>query len=127
MARVRLESVASRIEPLVAARQIALSSVYDLEVLYSALNVADFASLRHEISAYPHVRLLQPDVERAIDVLELMAARGKHRATGIADLLQAAQAERDDLVVLHYDNGYELIAEITGQPTEWVVPRGSVP
>jgi len=127
MARVRLETVAARVEPLVATRQIALSGVYDLEALYSARDVVDFTSLRHEISAYPHVRLLQADLERAIEVLELLAKRGKHRATGIADLLQAAQAERDDLVVLHYDAGYELIADVTGQPTEWVVPRGTVP
>ena len=127
MARIRHETVAARIEPLVAARQIALSSVYDLEALYSARDVADFANLRQEISAYPHVRLLQADLDRAIDVLERLARRGQHRATGIADLLQAAQAERDDLVVLHYDAGYELIADMTGQPTEWVVPRGTVP
>jgi predicted nucleic acid-binding protein len=126
MVRVRLEPVAARIQPLLAARQIALSSLYDLEALYSARNVADFADLRQEISAYPHVRLLQTDVERAIDVLDLLAQRGRHRATGLADLLQAAQAERDGLVVLHYDAGFELISEVTSQPTEWVVPRGSV-
>lgn len=126
MARVGLEVVAARIEPLVAARQIAISGLYDLEALYSARNVADFVGLRQEIAAYPHVRLIHADVERAIEVLEVLAKRGQHRATGIADLLQAAQAERDDLVVLHYDAGYDLIADATGQPTEWVVPRGSV-
>jgi predicted nucleic acid-binding protein len=127
MARVEHGTVAARIEPLVAARQIAISGVYDLEALYSARDVSDFTSIRDEISAYPHVRLLQADVDRAIEVLELLAKAGKHRATGIADLLQAAQAERDHLVVLHYDAGYELIANVPGQPTEWVVLRGSVP
>lgn len=29
--------------------------------------------------------------------------------------------------VLHCDANYDLIAEITGQPTEWVVPRGAIP
>src|SRR5437879_12682229 len=105
MARIRLQTVAARMESLITARQIALSGVYDLEALYSARDVADFTSVRQEISAYPHVRLLQADLERAIDVLELLARGGKHRATGIADLLQAAQAERDDLVMLHYDLG----------------------
>ena len=33
----------------------------------------------------------------------------------------------DRLTVLHYDADFDLIAEITGQPTEWVVPRGSIP
>lgn len=29
--------------------------------------------------------------------------------------------------MLHYDADYELIAKITGQPVQWVVPRGTVP
>jgi hypothetical protein len=29
------------------------------------------------------------------------------------------------LTVLHYDGDYDMIAKVTGQPTEWVVPRGS--
>lgn len=30
------------------------------------------------------------------------------------------------LAVLHYDADYDLIAAVTGQTAEWVVPRGSV-
>jgi len=26
--------------------------------------------------------------------------------------------------VIHYDSDFERIAEITGQPHEWIVPRG---
>jgi predicted nucleic acid-binding protein len=37
----------------------------------------------------------------------------------------AATAERYQLTVLHYDGGYERIAAITGQATEWIVPRGT--
>jgi predicted nuclease of predicted toxin-antitoxin system len=36
----------------------------------------------------------------------------------------AAAAEAADLVVLHYDADFDLIAAVTGQPTEWVVPAG---
>jgi hypothetical protein len=28
--------------------------------------------------------------------------------------------------VLHYDHDFDLIAAVTGQPTEWVVPAGSI-
>lgn len=42
------------------------------------------------------------------------------------DLLIAAVAERERLAVLQYDDDYELIAQITGQPVQWVVPRGTV-
>jgi hypothetical protein len=30
------------------------------------------------------------------------------------------------VVVLHYDEDYDRIAAITGQPTRWVAPRGSI-
>ncbi|MGH9079048.1 MAG: PIN domain nuclease, partial [Acidimicrobiales bacterium] len=29
------------------------------------------------------------------------------------------------LTVLHYDADFELVGQITGQPHEWIVPRGS--
>jgi len=35
-------------------------------------------------------------------------------------------AEVEGLTVLHYDGDFDLIAGITGQPTEWVVAAGSV-
>jgi hypothetical protein len=28
--------------------------------------------------------------------------------------------------VLHYDEDFDRIAAITGQPTSWIVPRGSL-
>jgi predicted nucleic acid-binding protein len=43
-----------------------------------------------------------------------------------AVLVIAAVAEHHDATVLHYDSGFDLIAEITGHPMEWVVERGSV-
>jgi predicted nuclease of predicted toxin-antitoxin system len=44
-----------------------------------------------------------------------------------ADLLIAAAAETADLVVLHYDHDFDLIADITGQQTERIVPAGTIP
>ena len=53
-----------------------------------------------------------------------MAAAGEHRGAKPVDLVVAAAAEAEGLTVLHYDADYERIAEVTGQPTEWVAPRG---
>jgi len=39
---------------------------------------------------------------------------------------KAAAAEAAGLVVLHYDHDFDLIAGITGQPTDWIVPAGTV-
>jgi hypothetical protein len=62
---------------------------------------------------------------RAIGVQGELAHRGQHRSVSIPDLIVAATAERFSLVVLHYDVDYDRIAEVTGQPAEWVVPRGT--
>jgi predicted nucleic acid-binding protein len=42
------------------------------------------------------------------------------------DLLIAAAAEAAGVTVLHYDEDYDRIAEITGQPTCWLAPTGSL-
>ncbi len=49
-----------------------------------------------------------------------------HRAVKIPDLLIAAVAERSRLAVLHYDQDYDRIAAVTGQPVRWASPSGSL-
>ena len=49
-----------------------------------------------------------------------------HRQVRQPDLLIAAAAELAGLPVLHYDADYDRIGEITGQPVQWVRPRGSL-
>ena len=51
---------------------------------------------------------------------------GLHCTVKLGDLLIAAAAERARPVVLHYDRDFDRIATITGQPTEWVTPPGTV-
>ena len=55
-----------------------------------------------------------------------LANQSQHRAVPLPDLLVAACAEAAGLTVLHYDADHERIAKLTGQPVQWVVPRGSV-
>jgi predicted nucleic acid-binding protein len=42
------------------------------------------------------------------------------------DLLIAAAAEAAGIAVLHYDEDYERIAEITGRAHRWLAPEGSL-
>jgi len=56
--------------------------------------------------------------EQAVEVQRRLAMRGQHRAAGVADLLLAAVAEIEGHTVLHVDKDFELIAGVTGQPTE---------
>lgn len=127
LARLTHPRVRAVLEPLILSGQVATCGVVELEVLYSARSVADLIATREIRSkAFPLIPMLQADFERAIQVMEELARRGHHRAVGLADLLIAAVAERAGLGVLHYDADYDFVAEVTGQPMQWVVPRGSL-
>lgn len=65
-------------------------------------------------------------LDRAVDVQDALVARSEHRGVKIADLLIAAAAEAAGLVVFHCDHDYDLIASVTRQPIEWIVPAGTV-
>lgn len=68
----------------------------------------------------PHDPVLQPirTEARAREVQRELTARGQHRAVAVPDLLVAAVAEAEGLTVLHHDGDFDLIAAMTGQPTE---------
>ncbi|MGM7646615.1 PIN domain-containing protein [Nocardia sp. JW2] len=54
-------------------------------------------------------------MDRALAVQGLLAERGAHRIP-IPDLIIAATAEAHGATVMHVDNDYQTIAEVTGQP-----------
>ena len=99
--------------------------IVDLEILYSARTGAEHEHFHAQRQAFEYFPMTDEIARRAIEVQGLLAHRGQHRSVSIPDLLVAATAERFALVVLHYDADYDRIADITGQPAEWVVPRGS--
>ena len=127
LTRVHHLDVAERLGPMLIAGRIATCIVTDLEVLRSARSTAEHEELWAERQFLPRTPLTEACGERAVEVQGLLAGAGHHRGVSAVDLLVAAAAERDGLAVLHYDHDFDLIAEITGQPVEWVVPRGTVP
>lgn len=124
--RVHLEPVLAVVLPLTRAGRTATCGMVDLEVLYSPRNAPDHARSRRGLAAHEWLRVEDQDFGRAIEVQGELAATGRHRAAALPDLLIAAVAERHRVSVLHYDADFDLIAELTGQPVQWVVPRGSV-
>ena len=97
-----------------------MSSITRLEVAYSARSAED---LQKSFSTPPltHLRIepLSPAIEeRAWEIIQHLAKRGQHRAPSIPDLLIAATAEKCDLVLLHVDKDFELIAKFTKQRIE---------
>jgi predicted nucleic acid-binding protein len=126
---VRLDArpVAERCLPLIRRGLAATCSIVDLAVLYSARTPAGYGATRADRAlALEQLAVEQPVLDRAVEVQAALAERGEHRGASLADLIIAATAERANVTVLHYDADYDLIASVTGQQVDWVVPRGSL-
>ena len=99
---------------------VRITTVTRLEVGYSARSGPDLRAglAQPPLSSMP-VEYLTPAIEdRSVEVLTLLADRGRHRAPSIPDLIIAATAELAGLTVLHFDKDFDVIAELTGQPVE---------
>lgn len=108
--------------------QIATCDMVRLELLYSTRNATEFIGLRRELEALPDCPIGVEQWRRALEVYEQLARRGglHHRAVPHPDLLVAAAAEAASVPVLHYDEDYDRIGNVTGQDVRWLAPRGSL-
>ena len=107
---------------------LATCDMVRLELLYSARNASEFAEIREELGALDDCPIGKDQWERALWVYERLSARGgaHQRSVKHPDLLIAAAAETADIAVLHYDEDYDHIAAITGQPMRWLAPKGTL-
>lgn len=107
---------------------IAVCDMVVMEVLTSARDGRDFRRLEEALGYCPWFPVEAIDWVEARRVYRSLADQGPlhHRAVKIPDLLIAAVAARNDLVVVHYDEDFDRIAAVTGQPVRWVVARGSL-
>lgn len=128
MARQTHPAVAAVVSPLITANLVARCGIFELEALFSARGWRQLENLRRKMAeGLPLAETSQADFDRAAEVMGLLAQAGLHHAVPVPDLILAAIAERHGLVVLHYDQDFDQIAQVTGQRTKWVVPQGSVP
>ena len=102
-----------------------ITNVTLLEIGYSARSGSSARrDFRESPLAAMPVQYLTPTIEdRALEVQMLLADIGKHRAPSIPDLLIAATAELVGLTVLHIDKDFDVISELTGQPTHRLTLR----
>lgn len=99
---------------------VRISTITRLEIGFSfrSAEQARRESASPPLSLLP-LEYLTPAIEnRAVEVQNLLAERGYHRAVSIPDLLIAATAEKTGLTLLAVDKDFSLIAEITGQEVE---------
>jgi predicted nucleic acid-binding protein len=121
-------AVAERWRAELADDRLGLCDQARLEILWSARSAADYDQLADELDALIPIPTVGSTFARALEVQRQLAHhRGlHHRSVKIADLIIAAAAEQAGAVAWHYDEDFERIASITGQPIEWVAPRGSL-
>lgn len=126
-ARISRPEVAERLIPLARSGPVARCTPTDLEAGFSSRDPAAHLRMRQTRADWPFVPMNQDVLDRAVHVQDILASRSQQRGAKIADLLIAAATESAGLVVLHYDHDFDRIAEITGQPTEWILAPGAVP
>ena len=127
LARMGEVAVARRLGPLIEAGLVGTCGIIELEVRFSSRSHVDYARISRDRGLGYEMFPMPDEIwDRALEVQFALSERGQLRAVRFPDLLIAATAERHGLVVIHYDADYDLIAAITGQPCEWVVPQGSI-
>jgi predicted nucleic acid-binding protein len=113
---------------LVERGLIATCDMVRLELLYSARNAAEFAELREDLGALPDCPIGPREWRRATEIYEALAAGGggHQRSVKHPDLLIAAAAESAGVAVVHYDEDFERVAEVTGQLHRWLASPASI-
>ena len=108
--------------------QLATCNMVRLELLHSTRSASEFAEIREELTSLPDCPIDKAQWDRALWVYERLSAQGGtfQRLVKHPDLLIAAAAEAAGVAILHYDEDYDRIAAITGQPTRWLAPAGSL-
>ena len=125
VSRLGTTSVRAVVEPLTDAGRIGRAGITDLEVGYGSRNAREWDQDMADLSIFELVETTADHVRRARQVQRLLASRSQ-RGRKIPDLLIAAAAEQAGLTLLHYDADFDLIAKVTGQACQWVVPAGTI-
>jgi predicted nucleic acid-binding protein len=108
------------------ADAVATTEPVRLEVLYSARSPEEYDRLVDRLDALRQVPCGDAALRRALEVQRLLARRPLHHRVPVGDLLIASAAELSGATVWHYNADYDRIAGVTGQPVEWIAPRGSL-
>lgn len=113
------------LQPLQQAGHLAICGAVELEIMHSARSKGDAERIRDGLRGFDWLPTPDEVWDRAAEVQSLLVGAGNWRALSVADRVIAAVAERHGATVLHYDGDYDMIAAVTAQPTQWVLPPGS--
>lgn len=109
--------------PLMSGRW-AICDVVRIEILRGTATRV-YRHLAEGLAAVPSVSLGQDDFTRALEIQMLLSDSSKHQGVKPPNLLIAAAAEREGLIVIHHDHDFDLIASVCNVRTEWYRPTVS--
>ncbi|HEU0237847.1 MAG TPA: PIN domain-containing protein [Micromonosporaceae bacterium] len=122
----RVPEADTRLRQLAVNGLLATFVTVDLELGYSARDPREHLAIFRARDRLVPLACNDEVADRARHVQSLLARASQHRVAGVMDLLTAAAAELNGASVLHFDGDFEHIAAVTGQPVDWIVPRGSL-
>ena len=123
----RHAGAAQALREAIGGSGLAVTDIVVVEYLDGARNLAEYDRFAWGLGAAQRLQAESADWDRILEVHRLLAASGPghQRSVSVLDLIVAAVAERHGAMLVHYDEDYDRIAALTGQPVRWVVPRGS--
>jgi len=123
----RHAGAAEALREAIDAGRLVVTDMVLVEYLNGARNLEEYDRFAWSLGAAERLRAEPADWDRVLQVHRLLAAAGPghQRSVSAPDLIIAAVAERHGTTLVHYDEDYERIAALTGQPARWIVPRGT--
>jgi predicted nucleic acid-binding protein len=122
LTRLRVPKIGST---LLGLGRVFYSPISGLELRYSASNETDYRRLTTILDGFDRLDFAGATFDIA-DRTQRRLAKAGLKGRPVPDLIIAAQAEVAGLIVLHYDADFDLISSVTGQPTLWITPPGSI-
>jgi predicted nucleic acid-binding protein len=125
LARAHQPVVGERLVDLAIHGRLWTCRVIDLELTYAS-RAGEVPAVAEARRALPEAPVTPAVMDRALEVMEALAARNQHRGAKPTDCVIAASAESAGLALLHYDDDFDRIAAITGQRAEWAASPGTL-
>lgn len=126
-ARMTIPAVRDQLAPLISAGVVATCATLDAEALYSARSPAEYEQIRADRgAAYEYLPTEDRHWQQAFDIQRELAATGRHRAVGMAELLTAVLAVEHVVTLIHYDSDFDVVRDHLDLDQRWVSPRGSL-
>ncbi|MCA1223425.1 PIN domain nuclease [Streptomyces sp. 8L] len=113
------------LKPLHERSLLAVCQPTEYEMVHSARDNAEATRISTWLRAFDYLVSDERAFDRALEIQRHALNAGFHRALSLPDLLIAATAELNRRTILHYDGDFDMIASLTGQPAEWVLPPGT--